>query len=286
MRTLEVVGSLGPTTSIQLQRAVFAPVSRSPRQARSRATRSLRQLFDAGLLNRIAVLAPSAASGQLSRQVVHALSGAGGRALGLDPKLIRGRSPKPGTVLDHQFWLSELGVLALEGCPPPLELTRCWNDRVLAARKRKGQLSLSVIPDALLVIHHPTTGKDFPCLVELDLGTESLRSRPGTRRDIFTKLTAYLSYEPAVFRQEFGVAGKPIVLLVFDSQARLASVRTLIHELGGGGRFWLATMSQLRQASGRAAPLGANAFWGQVWQTPRDSSIRSLTQRCDPPTAQ
>src|SRR6476660_6572176 len=82
MRTLEVVGSIGPTTSIQLQRAVFSPVSHSPRQARSRATRSLRQLFDAGFLTRIRVLAPSAASGLLSRQVVHALSGAGARALG------------------------------------------------------------------------------------------------------------------------------------------------------------------------------------------------------------
>src|SRR5579884_2444813 len=144
-RIVQVVGSLRFATATQLRRAIFDRGSASPRQARYRATKSLRRLFDSGYLRRVQVFCPSAASDRLSLQVVNVLSATGARAIGLDPWLARTRAPKPRSVLSHDFWLVELGVLAFEGCPAGLAITHWWNDRVLAARKRKGQLSLPTI---------------------------------------------------------------------------------------------------------------------------------------------
>lgn len=285
-RLLQVVGSLRWATAIQLRRALFDRTSATPRQARYRATKALRRLFDAGYLNRVPVFAPSAASGQLSPQVVQTLSAAGARTIGLAPRLARTRAPKPRAVLTHDFWLVDLGVLALAGCPEELTVTHWWNDRVLAARQRKGLLSLPTIPDALLVARHVQTGKDYPCLVELDLGTESVTSRGGVRPDFARKIEGYLDYLGAPFRQEFGLDAPPIVLIVADSERRLDSLRETTRRLGGGGRFWFATLPRLRGSDGsdtqaNASPAALDGpFWASNWQTAANDQPRSLAARC------
>lgn len=285
-RVLAVLGSLRFATAIQLRRAIFAQEAVTPRQARHRATKSLRRLFDSGYLARVQVFCPSASSDELSLQVVHALSALGARAVGLDPKLARSRAPKARSVLTHDFWLTELGVLAFEGCPAGLEVTRWWNDRVLAARKRKGQLSLPTIPDALLVARNRTTGAEHPCLVELDLGTESVRSRGGGRADFSRKIDGYLDYLGVPFRHDFAIDAPPIVLIVADSERRLASLRATTERLGGGGRFWFATVARLRGLDASrplqdadSAALGG-AFWGSNWAVPHQDGLRSLAARC------
>ena len=285
-RTLAVLGSLRFATSIQLRRAIFDPISATPRQARYRATKAMRQLFDSGFTNRIQVFCPSASSDNLSLQVVQTISTVGARSIGLDPNLARTRAPKPRSVLAHDFWLTELGVMALEGCPEGLSITQWWNDRVLSARKRKGQLSLRTIPDCLLVVRNIRTGRDYPCLIELDLGTESVSSRGNTRMDFARKIEGYLDYSQATFRREFGIDASPIVLIVADSERRLASLRATVDRLGGGGRFWLATLPQLRGLR-RTTTISRNdseahkgSIWGSKWQVPNDDRMRSLTTRC------
>lgn len=285
-RVLQVVGSLRFATAIQLRRAVFAPISATPRQARYRATRSLRRLFDSGYLNRVQVFAPSAASGRLSPQVVQTLSAAGARAIGLDPRLARTRAPKADSVLSHDFWLVELGVLALEGCPEGLTVSHWWNDRVLAARKRKGQLTLPTIPDALLVARNIASGKDYPCLVELDLGTESVTARQSGRSDVARKIEGFLGYLGTSFRAEFALDAPPIVLIVADSDRRLASLRETTKHLGGGGRYWFATLPRLRGLEGPDTPPNAPParlqapFWASNWLTAANDQPRSLASRC------
>src|SRR5215218_7029044 len=132
---LTLLASLRFATGNQIQRVIFNRGSATPRQARHRATRSLRRLFDAGYLRRIPVFAPSASSGLLSRQLVQVLSPLGARRVGVEPRWIRARSPTEREVLTHDFWLVELAVLAMEGCPVPLSITTWWDDRVLAGRK-------------------------------------------------------------------------------------------------------------------------------------------------------
>ncbi|MGH2535622.1 MAG: replication-relaxation family protein [Thermomicrobiales bacterium] len=283
---LTLLASLRFATGMQLQRAVFAREATSERQARYSSTRALRRLFDAGLIRRVPVFAPSAASGRLSRQIVQVLSPAGARAIGFDPRLSRTRSPKERTVLAHDFWLVELAVMALEGVPAPLTITHWWNDRVLSGRKRKGLLSLPTIPDALLVVRHRQTGKEYPCLVELDLGTESVMSTARRRADFARKIEGYLPYLGAPFRTEFGIDAPPIVLIVAESERRLASLRATTQRLGGGGRFWFATLPRLRgisQSDRRviAPSAGLHApFWAQSWQRAQDDGWRSLAARC------
>lgn len=285
-RILAALGSLRFATAIQVRRAVFNGSSERSRQARHRATKALRRLFDAGFINRVQVFCPSAFSDQLSLQVAQTLSATGARAIGLDPKLARSRAPRPRSVLAHDFWLTELGVLALEGCPEGLIVTHWWNDRVLSARKRLGRLSLPTIPDGLLVVRNLSTGRDHPCLVELDLGTESVTSHGRVRPDFSRKIEGYLEYLGAPFRRDFGIDAPPILLIVADSERRLISLKAVAERLGGGGRFWFATLPALRGLNGSASPskqafaARKGAFWGSNWSVPNQNGRRSLAACC------
>ena len=282
-RVLAILGSLRFATTIQLRRAVYDALVETPRQARYRATKALRRLFDAGFTNRVQVFCPSAASDQLSLQFVHALSPAGARMIGFDPNLARSRAPKPRSVLAHDFWLTELAVMAMEGCPSELAITHWWNDRVLSARKRKGQLSLPTIPDGLLFVRNLRTGNDYPCLMELDLGTESVTSRGRTRADFAGKIEGYLGYLGALFRSDFGIDATPIVLIVADSDRRATSLMTTVERMGGAGRFWVAPLASLRgfdPAASEASASRKGRFWGISWRVPHDRALRSLRTRC------
>lgn len=282
---LELLVSLRLATGAQVQRVIFNPTSPSQRQARHRSTRALRRLFDSGFIRRVSVFAPSS-TGRMSMQVVNVLSAAGARTVGVDPDWIRRRAPKDGDILTHDFWLGELAVCAMEGCPEPLAITTWWDDRVLAGRKRQGLLSLPTIPDGLLVVQHLKTGKVFPSLVELDLGTETVVGVRGTRRDVSRKIEGYLEYIGSSFRQEFAIDASPVVLIVTESERRLASLRDRTQQLGGGGRFWFSTLERLgRKDIGNADQTPASAglqgpFWASNWQTAHEDGWRSLAARC------
>lgn len=283
---LTVLASLRFATGTHLQRMLFVQESSTPRQARHRATRDLRRLFDAGFLRRISVFAPSAASGLLSRQIVHVLSPLGARTVGVDPRWMRTRAPESREVLTHAFWLVELAVLAMEGCPEPLAMVTWWDDRVLAGRKRKGQLSLPNFPDGLLVVENLSNGKLFPCLVELDLGTESVASPARVRRDFSRKIEGYLEYLGSAFRQDFAIDAPPVLLIVTESERRLGSLRAMTQQLGGGGRFWFASLPRLREhersnrLNGYDSAARHGPFWASNWQTAVNDEWRSLAARC------
>ncbi len=176
--------------------------------------------------------------------------------------------------------------MAMEGCPEPLAITTWWDDRVLAARKRQGRLSLPNIPDGLLVVEHLNSGKLYPCLVELDLGTESVASPARLRRDFARKIEGYLEYLGPAFRDDFEINAPPIVLIVADSERRLDSLLLMTETLGGGGRFWFSTLPRLRQSAGLNALHTTDSaardgpFWTSNWQTAADDGWRSLTARC------
>jgi hypothetical protein len=285
LQTLQIIGSLRFATAIQLRRTIFDRGSASARQARSRATRTLRQLFDAGYIHRVPVFAPSAISDVIGRQIIHTLAAPGAAAIGLTPRLARSRAPRAGSVLAHDYWLVELGVLAIGGCPAPLTVSHWWNDRVLAARKRKGQLSLATVPDALLVAHHPGLNRDFPWLIELDLGTETVQS---TRRrpDVTTKIEGYLDYSGPAFQHEFGMRGTPVVLFVTDSEPRLRSLKAAARRAAARGRMWFTTLERIR-GRGAQDDVGPESsierhspFWATNWEASTDGEWRNPAVRC------
>lgn len=283
---LAVLASLRFATATQLQRIIFDRASDTPRQARHRATRALRRLFDAGYLARISVFAPAASSGLVSRQLVHVLTPLGGRTVGLEPRWVRTRAPRERELLTHDFWLVELAVVAMAGCPEGLSIETWWDDRVLAGRKRRGRLSLPNIPDGLLVMENLGTGKLFPCLVELDLGSESVASPARVRRDFARKIEGYLGYLGSAFRNDFDIDAPPVVLIVTDNERRLESLRLTTQRLGGGGRFWFSTLPRLRQSPRDNPPRTTDSaaregpFWVSNWQTAVNDEWRSLAARC------
>jgi hypothetical protein len=273
-------------TTIQIRRALFDRHASTERMARHYATRSLRRLFDSGYLDRVDVFAPAATTDRLSRQFVHVLSAAGARVLELEPRTIRRRAPKAQSVLSHDFWLVELAVLALEGCPEGLTITTWWDDRILAGRKRNGLLTLPTIPDALMVVRNASTGKFFPCLIELDLGTASVSARTRARRDVTRKIEGYLDYLGAPFRRDFALDAPAIVLFVTDTEARRDHLLDTARQLGAGGRFWFASLPQLRGKSGPDQPpiphsAGRDGpFWDSNWLSGHNDGWRSLATRC------
>ncbi len=283
---LNLMTSLRFATGSQLQRIFFDRTSTSPRQARERSTKTVRRLFDAGYFKRVRIFAPSPGTGRLSRQIVNSLSAKGAGAVGIDPRYIRSRTPKRDAVLVHEFWLVELGVLALSGCPAGLAVRMWWDDRVLASRKRHGKLSMSSIPDALLVVENLATGKLYPCLIELDLGTESVAGWTAHRRDFRRKIEGYLDYLGQPFKDDFEIEATPIVLTIAQSERRLASLKDTTRRLGGGGRFWFATLDQVRGLAGVNGNLDTppegleGAFWASIWQTAYMDGRRGLASRC------
>jgi hypothetical protein len=283
---LLALASLRFATGLQIQRIIFNRTAVSERMARHRATRSLRRLFDAGLIRRVSVFAPSAASGRLARQVVNVLSATGARVIGVEPRWVRSRAPKDHQVLTHEYWLMELAVLAMEGCPPPLSITTWWDDRMLAARRRQQHMTLPNIPDALLVVQHLESGKLFPSFIELDLGTESVAGSSSGRRDFARKIEGYLEYLGTEFQAEFGIPAVPVILIVADSERRMGSLMEVTARLGGGGRFWFSTLDRLRHDVGSDyAQAGSNSgrygpFWASNWQTSLHDGWRSLAARC------
>lgn len=273
-------------TNIQIQRLVFNRDSISKRMARHRSTRSVRRLFDGDFVRRMEVFAPGP-TGRMSRQMINVLSPKGVAALGLLPTKVQ-RPPNQNAILTHEYWLVELSVRAAEGCPSPLAITECWNDRTMASIKRQGSISLSVIPDGLLVTANQTTDKTYPSFIELDLGSESVNSASRMRSSVAGKIEAYSDYlsAPLQFNQEFGIEGSPIVLFVADSERRLESIRKVTKELGGMGRFWFSTLDRLSRSAVSngnwiyASDDPQGPFWTSNWQTSQNDELRSLATRC------
>jgi hypothetical protein len=286
LNILSLLASLRFATTSQIQRMAFSRITPSERQARHLATRSLRRLFDAGYTRRVPVFATSATSGLLSPQLVHVLSAQGAAAVSMEARQARSRAPHAREVLTHDFWLVELATLAIEAAPPPLAVTHWWDDRTLAGRKRQGSLNLPNIPDAYLLVENLDSGKPYPFLVELDLGTESVTARSRTRRDFSRKIEGYLGYLGAPFRQDFGINAPPVVLIVTDSERRLETLRDTSAQLGGGGRYWFSTLDRLRGIDDSKSTANIDSadrrgtFWAPNWQTAQDSGWRSLESRC------
>jgi hypothetical protein len=244
-------------------------------------------LFDAGFVRRVEVFAPSN-SGRISRQTVNVLTAKGAGVIGLDASVVRRRTPPSDAILIHEFWLVELAVEAAASCPAPLALTQLWNDRELAARKRLRLISLGSIPDGLFLIRNQQTGMSYPCFLELDLGTESLQAASRIRSDIRRKVESYLESfsTPHTFNEDFGVEGRPIVLFVAESERRLANMRQITQDLGGGGRFWFSTLSWLTHSQPLTEGRKINTFealkgpfWTSNWLTAQDDEWRSLATR-------
>jgi hypothetical protein len=279
---LELLVSIRFATGTQVQRVVFEADATSPRMARHRSTRALRRLFDAGLIRRVRVFAPSS-TGRMSQQIINVLSASGARQMSVDPNWIRRRSPQDGAIQVHDFWVVEIAIRSMAGCPPPLEVLQWWDDRALMGRKRRGELSLPTVPDGLLVVRHPETGKIYPSFVEVDLGTESVHGERGVRRDVARKIEGYVEYLEAAELSDFGLHAPGIVLIITDSDRRLESLRQLTQRLGGGGRFWFSTLERTGDRNediGQAFTGREGLFWAQNWQTAHDDGWRSLAARC------
>ena len=77
-----------------------------------------------------------------------------------------------------------------------------------------------------------------------------------------------------------------MVLIIADSHQRMESLRTATKRLGGGGRFWFASLPHLRAidaADEAAGPQSADhngPFWESNWRAAHEDGWRSLAARC------
>lgn len=268
---------------------------RAPKGAAYAANTALRRLFDGGLVDRIPLFLPGNTSRTVKPHYVNVLSTKGARAAaivlkdeGRTPRWRRALLPHPWQPLLHGYWIRQFAVTGQAAC---LEKGWTWwswfDDRQLAALKKRHGATFATVPDGFFMITNPETGKALPHFLEIDLGTETVHAHSRERRDWRGKVESYLTYIDGRFREEFGVDALPLILTVTESEQRLEHLLAATAASGGGGRFWFTTIAQLFSptsfanddhsvlSEGREAP-----FWRSIWRVPTSSHPRSLADRC------
>lgn len=268
--------------------------ARAPKGAAYAANTALRRLFDAGYVDRTPLFLPGNAPHTVVPHYVNVLSTKGARVAarllikeGRTPRWRRSLLPHPWQPLLHGYWIRQFAVTGQAAC-----LEKGWNwwswfdDRQLAALKKRHGATFATVPDGFFMITNPETGKALPHFLEIDLGTETVHAHSRERRDWRGKVESYLAYIDGRFREEFGVEASPIVLTVTESDQRLTNLLAATAAAGGGGRFWFTTLAALRRV-GRDGNDGETtapdalegAFWAPIWRVPTSRQPRSLADR-------
>lgn len=271
---------------------------RAPRGAAYAANTALRRLFDGGYVERVPVFLPGQRPGAVKAHFVNVLSSRGGglvaaalRAEGRTPRWRRTLLPHPWQPILHGFWIREFAVASqVAARAASLRWWSWFDDRQLTGLKLRHGAHFTNIPDGFFVLTNPTTGRDCPHFVEIDLGSQTVAARTPQRLDWRRKVEGYVGYINHHFREEFGVNTPPVVLTVTESEARLSHLLAATAAAGGGGRFWFTTLAALlgpchdpasstRMANGAFVGL-QTPFWAPIWHVPTASQPRSLAVRC------
>ncbi len=283
-------------TNDQIELALFRHGStgggkrRAPGGSEYAANTALRRLFDLRLIDRVPAFLPGTKPDTTKQHYVNVLSGAGAKLAsavqqtrGAPHRWQRSLLPSPWRPLLHPFWVRQVGLAASAACfGRPIAFSGWLDDRQLAAGTKAGRYTFAKVPDGFFVLTNTETGKAFPQLVEVDLGSQTVVGRSRARPDWRGKIEGYLAYLASHFRQEFGLGPLPVVLTITSSQARLEHLLAATAAVGGGGRFWFTTQERLfpaPRASGTPSTR-ETAFWAPIWRVPQDDGLRSLADRC------
>jgi hypothetical protein len=236
---LPVAADFGPVKGAQIRQLLWPKPSQ-----KTYAESVLRQLFDAGYLDRIAFV-----DGSGPPRVLYVLGPAGRRAEAqrsqpsastIAPRPAKQRSYKPMFLAHHLATIQVVINFRLDAARLHGTLTQYTPDRQLRRDRNDNAAKLPVIPDAFVALN--VAGRTQGFLVELDRATKTVGSWRG-------RFGAYWLFQKAkTFERDFM---SPAVLVVIDAPAPRAQgrLRVLKQALEGtaNGRdttlFWFATLA-------------------------------------------
>jgi hypothetical protein len=155
------------------------------------------------------------------------------------------------------------------------ELGRWLDDRTLKSREMKdsveianprgGTIQVTIVPDGYFSLSDGEYHYDN--LLEVDMGTETVRSSKFGRRDFSRKIKGYLAYHRSGrYEARYGSEAMR-VLVVTTSPKRLASLRAVTEKEEGGIQFWFTTFDKVTPESVLTEP---------IWQVAGQDGLRPL----------
>lgn len=192
--------------------------------------------------------------------------------------------------LSHLLATNDVRVALARACAQEKCTVHTWHDeRTLRRREMKDYVQLgggqgrpqrlAVIPDGYC--HLTDRRYHYHQFFEIDMGTEMVgQSNEAEARKTFArKIRAYLAYyRSGQYTRRYGTQAMR-VLVVTTSATRLANLKTMTEQVGGGQHFWFTTFDQIDAERVLAHPIwqvaGDARRFALLWQDmPQDSSIR------------
>lgn len=268
LEVLHLLDALPYLENDQIERIVYLRTRdgrpRTPAGAAVACNLAVRELFDAGYLDRLPLVFPTLDIPRVN--AVNVLTKRGFQAVTASHPEASwnwqpSRTPNWQTVNPHRSWAVSLLAGLLAGV-----VLRDWgywsvmDDHHLHRLSGEG-VPFGAIPDGFFVIHRPDTGHDYPFFLEVDLGNES--------QAIWAKKVAdYGLFLKNHYAYVFPGLPMPVVLCVADGPKRVANLMQTTGAAGGGGAWWFASL-----AEATADPFGL------IWQTLKAPLTRSIPDR-------
>ena len=163
--------------------------------------------------------------------------------------------------LEHLLATNEVRIaLMLAAQVQGLTLVRWLDDRTLRRSEMKehvvmpGEGRVAIVPDGFFQVK-TKEGKVFSHFLEADRRTVVGVSSKSGRRDWARKVRAFTAfYESGQYGRRYS-AEQFRVLTVTTGAVRLANLKTITEEAGGGRRFWFTTYEQLTSKTALSAPI-------------------------------
>jgi hypothetical protein len=166
--------------------------------------------------------------------------------------------------LSHILALVEYKLLLTQAClAKGVNLADFVSDRILRREPARVVLMndtgehtpVSIVPDAYYALELPS-GHVLPCCLEIDRGTSTVATSKWQAKSWRRKVMAYQALQQGIPGSTWAKPGF-IVTTVTTSLNRMAHLRSVCEETGGGSHFWFTTFDRLKHDT---------VLTGAIWQ--------------------
>ena len=146
-------------------------------------------------------------------------------------------------------------------------------DSVELVGPQGARVRATIIPDGYFRLS--AGNYDYCSFLEVDMGTETVRSSKFGRRDFSRKILGYREYyRTGLYQQKFDQEHRyeefpMLVLTVTTSAQRMANLKAVAETCGAGEEFWFTTFDQVTPRSVLERPIweiaGQDGRFSLVW---------------------
>ncbi|MCA9938212.1 MAG: replication-relaxation family protein [Anaerolineales bacterium] len=166
--------------------------------------------------------------------------------------------------VDHLLAINDVRIAVDVGAQvTPVRLVRWLDEKTLKSREMRDSVEIvvhqgrrsraTIVPDGYFLLTDNTY--DYHHMLEVDMGTETLRSSRYNRRDFARKIRGYLAYwQSGKYTARYQTEAMR-VLTVTTSEKRLANLVRVTEGVGGGQQFWFTTFAKVTPADVLTQPI-------------------------------